>query len=280
MGYMAVPASSNTLCRFAAFLAQRLKFGSIKQYMNIIRLLHAEWGLPNPAHNNIPLDYTLKGIKRCHGDFITRKQPITLNLLRKILTKLDLTLSFDATVWAVSLCMFFGLLRKSNIIPDTFDPVKHLRRCDVQFFSWGVSLKLRWSKTNQFKDRSFDVPLVRKSGESLCPVQAVFNSFCSCPDAPSDGPAFVYLQDGKIFPMVGRRFLERIHSCLTQAGVDPSQISNHSWRRGGATFLYETGASSEAIKLAGDWRSNCYMRYIDNSFKCRKDIANSMMSAV
>ncbi|WAR29162.1 hypothetical protein MAR_002730, partial [Mya arenaria] len=36
-GYPAIPASTQTLCRYAAFLSKSLKFNSIKQYLNIVR---------------------------------------------------------------------------------------------------------------------------------------------------------------------------------------------------------------------------------------------------
>ncbi|WAR24216.1 hypothetical protein MAR_037885, partial [Mya arenaria] len=55
-GYPAIPASTQTLCRYAAFLSKSLKFNSIKQYLNIVRILHAEWNLPNPLSNNFILN--------------------------------------------------------------------------------------------------------------------------------------------------------------------------------------------------------------------------------
>jgi len=279
-GYSAVPASSTTLCRYAAYLAQKLKFGSIKQYLNIVRILHAEWGLPNPILNDFALNCTLKGIRRCLGDTVNRKQPITPILLRKLLSKLNLKASLDATVWAVSLCMFFGLLRKSNVMPDNFLTEKHLRRRDVKFFAWGVSLCLRWSKVNQFQERSFDVPLARKPQNPLCPVQAIFNSFSLTKNANLDGPAFVFMSKGQLKALSSKLFLTRVHSCLKQAGINTDQISNHSYRRGGATFCYQLGFSADNIKLLGDWRSNCYLKYIDGNFRSRLKLTNAMLASV
>jgi hypothetical protein len=174
-GYCAVPASSTTLCRYAAFLAKTLKYNSVKQYLNIVRLLHAEWGLPNPLHNDFAFNCTMKGIRRHLGDNVNRKKPITPELLCKLLSQLDLTSSKDATVWALSLCMFYGLLRKSNVMPDRFNTEKHLRRRDIIFLPWGIKLQIRWSKVIQFRSRNFEVPLARMRGSTLCPVQAVFN---------------------------------------------------------------------------------------------------------
>lgn len=141
LGYSPVPASSTTLCRYAAFLAKTLKYNSVKQYLNIVCILpNAEWGLPSPLQNDFALNCTLRGIRRSLGDTVNRKLPITPSLLRKIQRHLNLNSSADATVWAVSFCMFYGLLRKSNVIPDKFIADKHLRWHDVKLFSWHASL--------------------------------------------------------------------------------------------------------------------------------------------
>lgn len=58
-----------------------------------------------------------------------------------------------------------------------------------------------------------------------------------------------------------------IRNCLTLAGVNPDDISNHSYRRGAATFCYAIGLPADSIRLLGDWRSNCYQPYIDDDFK-------------
>ena len=48
-------------------------------------------------------------------------------------------------------------------------------------------------------------------------------------------------------------------------GVDPSQFSGHSFRRGGATFAHRMSVSPLLIKLMGDWSSDAYMSYIDHT---------------
>ena len=45
MRYQAVPASSETILRYASFLGQFLKYNSVRQYLNIIRVMHREFDL-------------------------------------------------------------------------------------------------------------------------------------------------------------------------------------------------------------------------------------------
>ena len=47
-----VPISVTDLGRYIAFLAPRLCFSSVRQYLNAVRLMHLEAGLPNPLINN------------------------------------------------------------------------------------------------------------------------------------------------------------------------------------------------------------------------------------
>ena len=81
LGEAPVPATTRLLCRYAVFLARKLKYNSIRQYLNIVRLLHAEWGLSNPCANNFHLNSTLRGIRRHMGDTVCRKAPIMPNHL-------------------------------------------------------------------------------------------------------------------------------------------------------------------------------------------------------
>jgi hypothetical protein len=59
--------------------------------------------------------------------------------------------------------------------------------------------------------------------------------------------------------------VETLRFCLGRIGVNPTEFSRHSFRRGGATFAYRMGVSPLLIKLMGDWSSDAYMIYIDHT---------------
>ena len=179
VGAKPVPADTKLLCRYAVHLARKLKFNSIKQYLNIVRLLHLEMGLPNPCIDNFHLSATLRGIKRHLGDAVIRKEPITPDMLKSILAALDISSPRGAAVWAACCLMFFGLLRRSNVMVQNnggFDPEKQLRRRDLVFTHEGLRVHLLWSKTIQFKERTLTIPYPWRKGHRLCPTQGVFQS--------------------------------------------------------------------------------------------------------
>ena len=107
-GSCPVPASVETVCRYAALLARSLKFSSVRQYLNIhvIRLLHLEAGEINPLDCYL-VQSMLKGLRRQLGDRVIRKLPISPSLLLNILSSLNLDNVLHSAVWAAGLLMFF-----------------------------------------------------------------------------------------------------------------------------------------------------------------------------
>ena len=90
-----VPISHANIARYVAYLASRLSYNSICQYLNIIRLLHLESGLPNPLEKSWYHKSLMQGCKRALGQVARPKLPITLHLLKQTFLCLDLTLPFD-----------------------------------------------------------------------------------------------------------------------------------------------------------------------------------------
>lgn len=258
-----IPATTRTLCLYAAYLARRLKYNSIKQYLNIIRILHLEWHLSNPLLDNFHLQATLRGIRRHLGDSVSRKEPITPQLLMLLLSHLDITTPIGATVWASALIMFYGLLRRSNVLPASvgvFNPQLHLRRRDLVFTNQGLRVTIRWSKTNQFRDRVQVLPLPRITGHKLCPTQAVFQALKLTNGASTDGPAFVIPHGASYRPLTAPAFVSEVKGKLS-AHCDTSRIAGHSFRRGGACWAYSSGVPVDLIRQLGDWKSNAYTLY-------------------
>ena len=66
------------------FLARRLKPASVRQYLNIIRILHLECNLANPCVDSWLLKTTLKGIEKVKRTEVMCKQPVTPTFLLKI----------------------------------------------------------------------------------------------------------------------------------------------------------------------------------------------------
>ena len=263
------------LARYIAFLADRLKFSSIKQYLNIVRILHQEQGLPNPLKDNYHVDLTLRGVRRVLGDKVTQKLPITPEILLRIKSQLNPQSTEEMLFWAAALAAFFGMLRRSNVLHNPpFNSEIHLRRLDVRLFKWGLALRVRWSKTIQFRDRELLIPLPAMPSHPLDPVSAILKAFSLAPGAPDEGPAFV--SPSNFLPLSPARFSQILKSHIKKIGYDHHKYSGHSFRRGGATWAMRNHFPAEVIKFMGDWKSDAYMAYIDMPLQARINYSKQM----
>ena len=178
---------------------------------------------------------------------------------------------FDDCVWAAMLLMFFTFFRQSNVLPlsaSQFDPSKQLSQSSISLYSDFMVVKVTWSKTIQFSQKTFFVPIAAVSGSNLCPVSAYRSLLDLVPIAPCNS-AFCYLSHGNPVILTYTAFVKQFRIWLSELGLSPNMFSCHSFRRGGATWAFQSGVPDIIIKAQGDWSSDCYMRYSNFSIADR-----------
>jgi hypothetical protein len=122
-------------------------------------------------------------------------------------------------------------------------------------------LRIKYSKTIQFGQRVLTLPYVTCEDNRLCPVRALLAHIGRSKLHPSR-PLFNYVCDGKEIHFSNAYFMKRLRVILRRFGHPASDISCHSFRRGGASLAYMVGLSATDIKLRGDWRSNAFESYL------------------
>ena len=184
-----VPASISTITRYAAYLARSKCCSSVNQFLNlnIVRIIHLEFGLPNPVQGYWTIQCFLKGIKRGKGSKSASKSPVLPSHLLLMHRNLNLSTLNDKLIWATLLCGFFGMLRVSNICGQYAVLRKDLRLTGQGFVIW-----IQRSKTIQHGERTHQVVLPFIKGHVLCPVTAILN-LMTCAPAPLDAPLFSFL---------------------------------------------------------------------------------------
>lgn len=231
-----VPISPCDLGRYIAFLGSKLSFSSVRQYLNVVRIMHLDEGYSNPLENSFYLSSILKGLRRHKGDGINPKLPITDSILRGILAVLNLNNPFEVCFWAACLVAFFSFFRKSNLlIPSKaqFNPDKHLCVSDVQFGPQGAVLSVRWSKTIQYRQRTLQIPLPHIAGSPFCPSSALMLCTSLAPKRNNPLPLFSFPTPQGTQPITYAAFITHLRLCLRKLGFNPSLYSGHSFRRGG-----------------------------------------------
>ena len=162
---------------------------------------------------------------------------------------------------------FFLFARKSYLVPNSkkkFKSGKFSRREDVYFQDNILLVIMIWSKTNQFGQRVLKIPLLRIPESVLCPVTA-YLQMCKLIQAKSDDPLFV-LPHRKV--VTHKNFQVVLKDLISKIGLDAQEFSSHSFRRGGSTFAFQSRVVTDLIKLHGDWKSDCYQKYL--SFFARR----------
>jgi hypothetical protein len=75
-------------------------------------------------------------------------------------------------------------------------------------------------------------------------------------------------------------FVNKFKELVAQCGLDWTQYSGHSFRRGGATFAFRLGIGCDHIKYLGDWASDAYQRYQEMSIETQLSLPRAMAEAV
>ena len=132
------------------------------------------------------------------GTAVQRKAPITPRLLLRIVHLFAFAKPLHVAMWAPFLVAFHSFLRKSNLFVDRAAQVspKVLLRSALCFDASFAYPTVRASKTIQFQERLFSLPLPRIPGSLLCPVAALVNHL-RINQVPQDMPLFS-VRDGPL----------------------------------------------------------------------------------
>lgn len=72
------------------------------------------------------------------------------------------------------------------------------------------------------------------------------------------------------------QFQNKLRQCVEKVGLNPSLYSTHSFRRGGASLAFRAKIPADKIKLLGDWKSDCYRKYLNFEFEDKLLVAREM----
>ena len=259
-----VPVEQGTLKCYVAFLARSLNPSSIPGYLNVVRLLHLNAGLVNPLKDNFEIVMLRRGITRKLGRPPLQKLPITIVILRKMYGVLDMSIPTDLAFWTACLIGFYGLFRKSTLLPISSSSVSpaHLIRDDVHSLTkTSCLLRVRHTKTIQFGQRVILMPFVSCVDETLCPVTNLIKLLGKFV-LPKHVSLFACIENGRCKILTHSVFVKKLKSLLESLGYMSKSYSGHSFRRGGCTFCFKAGLSLCVIKIRGDWKSQAFERYL------------------
>lgn len=230
---------------------------SIVNYIQAVVLAHKFRGISPPSVSSSALKMTLAGVKRVGRKPSRSRDPITIPILLRLYAQLNLSKINNIMFWACCLLLFRTLLRVSHVVTSPHT----LKICDVVWDKNGVVLKIKSSKTSSTL-RS--IPITKCQDNRLCAVFWLKRWLDLSTPSPSDYLFTIYPN----VPLSYAVFSSALSRILCKAHIEQN-ITSHSFRQGGATFLSELGVPLAKIKERGGWRSNAVYSYLSDSLESK-----------
>ena len=133
----------------------------------------------------------------------------------------DFSNPLHVAMWALFLAAFYSFLLKSNLVVDRAAQVspKVILRSDLRFDASFAYLTIRASKTIQFRERLFSLPLPRIPGSLLCPVAALVNHV-RINQVHQDLPLFSVRSANSVSPITYAHFSSFLGRVIKAVGLD------------------------------------------------------------
>lgn len=281
--------SDDDLILYVAFLARTLSIATIDNYISMgVARFHREMGMPwTPLHQRFQVQSTIRGVQRLKGSTAptNRKAPVTPEMLRKLRQIYNLQSLHGMAHFAATLTMFYGLLRKSNVLRGRNTDRHLITRADVRKNADdSFTILLRTSKTQQVAgQQTIPIVLARESTSDVCPATYLDAYMAATAHRPPTDQLFGYYARTASGGTTWRgltydEFLPNFKAALTRAGYTGTAFGAHSLRRGGATHAFFLGIPDHLIMLLGGWKSPVWHDYVEVQEELRKRAAASLAS--
>ena len=245
-------------------------------YLSVIRTIFLLYGLDVACFADARLKYYQRSIQIHAPLSVKLKKIIDIPLLKSIVDQCDYTY-MGQIFKSVYLLSFYSFLYMSNLLPHSiqeFSPLKHLARGDLIFKQNKVVLLLKWSKTMQYNNEIKLIHVPRILHSSICPVTALSNLLALMPSG-ANLPLFQYKE---WVPLTDTKVRRHLNLLLTRLGLAASGFTSHTFRRSGATFVFNNNVPLQNIQRHGTWTSDCVWRYVTDSTDAGEQVANMFSS--
>ena len=266
------PSSNWQLVQFAQYLyAEHKKPETVENYVSSIRTLHRMAGFTKLEAGDIFFNLMVKGLKRQCTHPVKQAQPMTHSVLMLLFEKVNFNNELEAVAWTATLVGFNLVLRVSNLGPPTrkdFDPSMNLIRADYQVTKGVPALGIRWSKTNQYRNRVNWAPLIALQQREICPrwwVKRMLQLIL----AEQHEPLFLIREKDNRHPLTSGQVRRLLKKWCKDAAVEPKQYTPNCLCRGGLNWVHDAQLTGETLQVLGDWRTQTYQKYPDIDFNVR-----------
>ena len=138
-----------------------------------------------------------------------------------------------------------------------------------------VSILIR-SKKNDKRGRGYKYYFAATGPEATYCITTILWDYAARAK-PIPGKSFFYIPELQ-WPLKPPYFATQLKKLGVYFGLDPSRISSHSLRIGGATTLAAAGLTDGDVRGMGDWKSNTFMLYVRKNVELFSRAQSAMTS--
>ena len=211
---------------------------TLERRLSAIKWHHETGGHPSPT-THIRVRELMAGIRRTYGRRVERVEPLTTDMLAKVVAVIGTDTVAALRDRALLLVGFAGALRRSELAALTREQMRREGR--------GYVIELIGTKDDPNR-YGRDVAIPEYAGSPLCPVAAV-DAWLAAAEITT-GPVFRRVRRGG---KVGDVALSAasvaliVKRCAAAAGIPPDRLAGHSLRAGHATTAAVNGATDRTI---------------------------------
>jgi len=225
-------------------------------------IVHGQhWAMDNPE-----VEAVLEGASRLApaNSRRAKRTPWTIAMINQVRAHLDLTLPFDAAVFACLTSTFWSASRLGEMTVSSltvFDPSKHIKVSDVSstIDRHGASVTVFHLPRTKCSPTGEDVFWAVQTGPA--DPSAAYQNHISV-NKPLDSEfLFSYChKSGRRRPLTRTAFLARIGEAATAAGLNAP--AGHGLRIGAVLEYLLRGVPFDVVKSLGRWSSDAFILYL------------------
>ena len=274
---VAFPAKPIQVALYLSFLISKCRTSApVEEAINALSWVHEVAVVEDPTTHPL-VKQILAGAKRILAHKVSKKEPITAEILNQLVDKFITDDADLLVVRTITICLlgYAGFFR--------FDEIASLKESDVHIYSEHMEVFVESSKTDQYREGAW-VPIARTRSR-VCPVN-MMERYCHLADIQGDGDKHLFkglsrtkgghrlrASGGLSYTRVRELVLEKIAAI----GLDPKQFGLHSLRSGGASAAANAGVPDRWFKRHGRWLSeNTKDGYIKDKLEDRLSVSKNI----